>query len=57
MSKGILSALFAVFMLFGLAACEDDGSMERAGEEIDDAARDLREGADDAADDLEDEFN
>ena len=57
MYKGIISALFAIFMLVGLAACEDEGSMERAGEEIDNAARDLEEGAEDARDELNDEFN
>ena len=57
MNKGILAVIFSVFMLVGLAACEDEGPMERAGENIDDAANDLERNMEDAGDEIEDEFN
>ena len=38
----------------GLVACEKEGPAERAGKQIDEAARDLKEGAKKAADEVED---
>lgn len=40
--------------VLGLAACEEDGPAERAGERIDDAIDDARDRLDDAADELDD---
>lgn len=34
---------FAVLMLFALAACEQEGPAEKAGEAIDRAGRDIRD--------------
>jgi hypothetical protein len=49
MHKGILAALFSGLLLVGLSACEK-GPAEKAGEAIDDAASDVADNADDAAD-------
>ncbi len=38
----------------GLVACEKEGPAERAGKQIDAAAKDLKEGADKAADKIQD---
>jgi hypothetical protein len=35
--------ILCVVLLFGLAACEKDGPAERAGENIDRAAKDVRD--------------
>ena len=47
--KGILAALFTGLLLVGLSACEK-GPAEKAGEAIDDAASDVADKADEAAD-------
>ena len=47
--KGILAALFTGLLLVGLSACEK-GPAEKAGEAIDDAASDVADKTDEAAD-------
>jgi hypothetical protein len=49
MYKGILAALLSGLLLMGLSACEK-GPAEKAGEAIDDAASDVADKTDDAAD-------
>ncbi len=59
MNKSILPLIIASLVL-GLAACEKKGPMERAGEEVDEAVRTMKNGGkettgdkiDDAADDV-----
>jgi hypothetical protein len=55
MRKGtILSVMVLAGMLGGaLTGCEKKGPAERAGEKIDNAAHDVKEGAKDAADKVE----
>ena len=52
MYKGILDTLFSVLLLMGVAACQEKGTAEKAGEAIDDAAADMADKAEDAADDI-----
>lgn len=42
-------AVLAAGLLLGLAACEKEGPMERAGEEVDEAVDSVREGGENAA--------
>lgn len=51
-----LTALMFVLM-FGLAACEEDGPAERFGENMDEAADELGDAARDTGDDIEDTFD
>ena len=51
--KLFLAALVAALTL-GLAGCEKEGPMERAGEKLDDAAEKVEEAAEDAADEIKD---
>lgn len=59
MNKLVLSALMCALAL-GMSACEKKGAFEQAGEEVDEAARTIKNGGkettgdkiDDAADDL-----
>lgn len=54
MRKGtILSVVLLTGLLGGVAGCEKKGPAERAGEKIDNAAHDVKEGAKDAADKVE----
>ena len=48
MYKGILAALLSGLLLMGLSACEK-GPAEKAGEAIDDAASDVADKTEDAA--------
>lgn len=48
--KAIAAALLASTLLISLSACQDQGPMEEAGEEIDDAASDAGDAIDDATD-------
>jgi hypothetical protein len=47
----------ASFGLAGLQGCEEEGPMEEAGEEIDDAADEAGDEIDDAVDDIEDDID
>jgi hypothetical protein len=49
LNKVILTALLSAFLLTGLSACEK-GPAEKAGEAIDDAASNVADSAEDAAD-------
>jgi hypothetical protein len=49
---GVLA--FAMFLGLALAACEKEGPAERAGEEIDKAAKDVGRAVDNAADAVKD---
>ncbi|MEO0996143.1 MAG: hypothetical protein AAFX58_01375 [Pseudomonadota bacterium] len=46
--KKTLTTGFAILMLAGVAACEDDGPLEEAGESIDEAAEEVGDEVDDA---------
>jgi hypothetical protein len=50
--KGILATLFSTFLLMGVAACQEKGAAEKAGEAIDDAAADIADKAEDTADEI-----
>ena len=52
MYKGILATLFSTLLLMGVAACQEKGPAEKAGEAIDDAASNVADKAEDAADDI-----
>ncbi len=53
--KTFIAASAALFLMGGLAACDDnDGPAEQVGEAIDDAADDVEDAAEDAADEVED---
>ena len=56
MYKGILATLFSIFLLIGVAACQEKGTAEKAGEAIDDAAADMADKAEDAADDIKEKM-
>ncbi|GEM_PF-985662 len=59
-SQSILKILGIVVILssaLALTACEQDGPMENAGEEIDDAVEEVGDSAEDAADEVEDEVD
>ncbi len=44
----ILAAVATAFVTLSFSACEKEGPMERAGEEIDDAAEDTTDAVEDA---------
>ncbi len=46
-----LQALAALMLIFSFAACENEGPMEKAGEDIDDAAEEVSDDVEDATDD------
>lgn len=48
-----LAALVAALAL-GLAGCEKEGPMERAGEKLDDATEKVKDAAEEAGDEIED---
>jgi hypothetical protein len=59
-----MKIVYGMIMLLPLWACEKPGPLERAGEEVDEAAEDIRNGGetrenkvDDAVDDLRDGVN
>lgn len=47
-------APFAGFMLVGLVGCENQGPLERAGEEIDEAVEDVRAGGETTGNKIDD---
>ena len=51
--KLFLAALVTTLSL-GLAGCEKEGPMERAGEKLDEAAEEVKGAAEDAVDDIKD---
>ena len=51
--KLFLAALVTALSL-GLAGCEKEGPMERAGEKLDEAAEEVKDAAEDAVDDIKD---
>jgi hypothetical protein len=53
--RNIVAALFAGLLLMGLAACEK-GPAEKAGEAIDNAASDVADKTEDAADAVKDKL-
>lgn len=54
----ILKHAFIIFcMAFSLAACESDGPMENAGENVDQAVENTGDAMDDAGDNVEDTFD
>ena len=54
--KSITTALFAGLLLVGLSACEK-GPAEKAGEAIDDAASDIADKSEDAADTMKEQLD
>ena len=54
--KRITTALFAGLILVGLSACEK-GPAEKAGEAIDDAASDMADKSEDAADTMKEKLD
>jgi len=57
LDKTFFRSIFIIAMLIGtlgLTACEQDGPMENAGEEIDEAVEDVEDSAEDAGDDIDD---
>lgn len=54
LSEAITAALLMIGMMFTLSACDDQGPMEEAGEEVDDAADDAGDAMEDAGDEMED---
>ena len=53
-NSGIATVIALSFAVAGLAACDKDGPMERAGEKIDDAAKKTGESVEKAGEKLED---
>ncbi len=49
-SETVLAALLASVLVFSLSACEDQGPMEEAGEEIDDKVEESGDAIEDATD-------
>lgn len=52
-AKTFISLATALFLLGGLAACDDDGAAEQAGEAVDEAVEDAADAVEDAADEVE----
>jgi len=55
--KGIVAMLVAGLAIAGLSACEKEGSAEKAGKAIDDAASDVSDSAKDTMEDLKKKVN
>lgn len=62
--KALWAGLIGASFVFGLAACEKEGTMERAGEEVDEAVDTMRDGeestenkVDDAVDEMREGAN
>ncbi len=53
MYKGIMAAMLAGLMFTGLSACEKEGSAEKAGKAIDEAASDISDSTKEAMEDIE----
>lgn len=54
MVRARLNAVLAGLFVLGLSACEREGPAERAGEKIDEAAGEVREGVENAAEEAKD---
>jgi hypothetical protein len=54
LAKKLAIALFMALMAGGLAACDDQGPAEEAGENIDNAAEDAGESMEELGEDMED---
>lgn len=52
--KTMKTTIFAIFCALMLAACEQQGPMERAGESIDEAVEDAGNAVEDACEDVKD---
>jgi hypothetical protein len=52
--KLVMVATLGALLAGGLVGCERDGPAERAGEKLDDAGKDLKNGAEKTADKVED---
>lgn len=52
--KALWPAAFAVALSLGLAACEQEGTLERAGEEVDEAVDTVREGEESTSTQIDD---
>jgi len=52
LSEAIAATLLASALMITLSACEEQGPLEEAGEEIDDAVEDAGDAIEDAADDV-----
>jgi hypothetical protein len=52
--KSLAALLLASGLAFGLTACDEQGPLEEAGEEVDEAFEDAGDGIDDAVDDAAD---
>jgi hypothetical protein len=55
MTRLLTGAILALFLALGLAACEQEGPAERAGENIGQAAEDAGEEIDEAMEEAEEE--
>jgi len=53
--KALSASMAALLLGAGLAGCEREGPLERAGEEADETVEDVRQGLDDTAERLRDE--
>jgi hypothetical protein len=54
--RGISMVILASFLVMGLSACEKEGSAEKAGKAIDEAASDVAEKAKDAKEAVEEKM-
>ena len=50
LNEAISAALLVIAMMFTLSACEEEGPLEEAGEEVDEAFEDAGRAIDDATD-------
>ncbi len=50
LSKTIIASLLASALIITLSGCDNDGPMEKAGEQMDDAVEDTGDAIDDATD-------
>lgn len=50
----IFLAVLIAALTVGLAGCEKEGPMERAGEKLDDATEEVKDAAEEAGDEIED---
>ena len=55
--KQLSLALLLALSVFALAACDQDGPMENAGEEIDEAVEGAGDNLEEAGDEIEDEID
>lgn len=55
-NRGVLSIILAVLLVIGLSACEKEGSAEKAGKAIDEAASDAAEQAKEATEAIQEKM-